>query len=149
MAKHGKGKTHTVSIIIQWREEDAEVMDNAPSNSKFEAASLSQRLDDETAHYKGQHSTQDVGGQSSSNRLLPSDRVVLDALRARIPRGGQVTTLVRIRDLEVDCGISRRQVQICLKRLSEKGFIKRLLEDASPGSIDGYQYQLLNDVLRG
>jgi hypothetical protein len=149
MAKHGKGKTHTVSIIIQWHEEDAEATNNAPSDSNFESASLSQRLNEETAHDERQNSTQDVSVQRSSNRLLPSDRVVLDALRARIPRGGQVTTLVRIRELEAECGISRRQVQICLKRLSEKGFIKRLLEDASPGSTDGYQYQILNEVLRG
>jgi hypothetical protein len=149
MAKSSKGKAHTVSIIIQWHEEDADMTDSTPSDSESKVRALSQSLSEGAAYEEGQHSTQDIAAQRSSKRLLPTDRVVLDALRARISDGEKVTTLVRTRELETECGISRRQVQICLKRLSEKGFIKRLLVDRSPGSTDGYRYQLSTDVPRG
>jgi hypothetical protein len=148
MAKPGKGKTHTVSIVIQWHEEGADITDSPPDDSEFRVKSLSQSLDEGAAYDERQHSTQDIAAQRSSKRLLPSDRVVLDALRARIPQGEKVTRLVRTRELETECGISRRQVQICLKRLSEKGFIKRLLVDSAPGNTDGYRYQLSPNTLR-
>lgn len=148
MAKPGKGKTHTVSIIIQWHEGDEDITDSTPSDSEFRVKSLSRNFDGE-AQGAGQHSPQDVPAQHSKNRLLPSDRIVLDALRARVPNGEKVTTFVRTRELETECGISRRQIQICLKRLSEKGYIKRLFDDINPGSTDGYRYQVSTAALRG
>jgi DNA-binding MarR family transcriptional regulator len=111
MAKRGKGKIRTVSIIIQWCEEDAETK-----------------------------------AQSPRKRLLPSDRVILDALRARLPKGEQVTKPVRTRELIDVCEISRRQVQICLRRLEEKGLIKRILDGTYIGQQSGYRYQILGDT---
>jgi len=111
MAKRGKGKIHTISITIQWWEEDAETK-----------------------------------AQPSRKRLLPSDRVMLDALRTRLPKGEQVTLPVRTRELIDACEISRRQVQICLRRLQEKGLIKRILDGARVGQQGGYRYQILEDT---
>ncbi len=147
MAKAGKRKVHTISITIQWCEEEA-MADVALSGAEISTAvQREQSAKNETNDSKAPPSHNDVSAQLSK-RLLPSDRVVLNALRARVPQGEQVTTLVRTRELEVECEISRRQVQICLKRLSEKRIIKRLLEDTCPGSADGYRYQLANNVLR-
>jgi hypothetical protein len=150
MAKPSKGKIRTVSIIIKWHEEETETAASNPTSANSGATSLRPRIKEETTQGHGaQINTQTQSVQQPRKRLLPSDRVVLDTLRARLPRGEQVTTLVRTRELMAACEISRRQVQICLRRLSEKGFIKRLLEDADPGNTDGYRYYLSKDALSG
>lgn len=84
----------------------------------------------------------------SSKHLRPTDRLVLNALRARVPEGGQVTQSVRLQELIEECAISRRQVQICLKRLTESGLIERLLEGVSLGSSNGYSYKISQDILK-
>lgn len=84
--------------------------------------------------------------EKSEKQLLPSDRVVLDALRRRVPQGDQVTTPVRNGELMEECSISRRQVQICLKRLAGKGLISRLVDGVEIGSNAGYRYLI---ILRG
>jgi hypothetical protein len=150
MSKVGRGKVHTVSITIQWREEEAELAEGTFSSSNFDKSARSQQLVEGTTngHAKQSH-TRHASATRSSERLLPSDRIVLNALRARLPQGEKVTTLVRTRELQAECEISRRQVQICVKRLSEKGLIKRVIEAMNLGSTDGYRYHLSEDVLRG
>lgn len=76
----------------------------------------------------------------SRRRLLPTDRIILAALHKRVPQGAQATVPVRNSELEEECSISRRQVQICLKRLAEKSLIKRLVEETNVGAHAGYQY---------
>jgi hypothetical protein len=78
--------------------------------------------------------------RKSEKRLLPSDRVILDALRQRVPQGKQITTPVRNGELMEECSISRRQVQICLKRLTGKGLIKRLANGTDVGTNAGSRY---------
>jgi predicted transcriptional regulator len=68
---------------------------------------------------------------------------VLDALRARLPRNKKMTPAVTIKELVDDCMISRRQVQICLRRLDEKGIINRFAEEAVLGNPKGYRYRIL------
>lgn len=142
MAKRGKGKIHTVSIIIQWREEDAEIADN-PKFSNIETTSRSQQHKNAVVQDDRRRSIPDKKVESPHKRLLPSDRIVLEALRACLPMGGQVTTPVRTRELIDACEISRRQVQICLRRLNENGLIKRILDGTCAGQQDGYRYQIL------
>lgn len=142
MAKPGKLKMHTVSITIQWREADTEIAYSNPGSSNPNATSLGQRLKEGAAYDNEQCGMQNEGARPTYKRLLPSDRIVLNALRSRLSRGEQVTTLVRTRELMVECDISRRQVQICLKRLSERGLIKRLVDAENVGSNVGYRYQI-------
>jgi hypothetical protein len=146
MTKSDKSKIHTVSIIIQWHEEDAEQAARNTCTSNGEATSVFKQLKAGVPHNDKQEDIQDRGTQRSSKRLLPSDRVVLDALRARVPRKKQVTIPVRTRELMATCGISRRQVQICLKRLTEQGLITRILDNV--GRQDGYQYLLSQSVFQ-
>jgi hypothetical protein len=147
MDKAGKFKVHTVCVTIQWCEEEL-----MPEGGRGRVAL--------TILAEGQRYTAGVvdeapgnmseaGARLSGKRLLPSDRVVLNALRQRVPRGKQVTTLVRTRELEAECELSRRQVQICVKRLSEKGFIKRLSKSMDSGNTEGCRYHLSKDVLCG
>lgn len=149
MAKVSRGKVHTVSITIQWREDEAEFTEGTSNSSNFNKSTQSQQLIEE-ANYGDlkRNSTYLTSAARSGKRLLPSDRVVLTALRDRVPKGKQVTTLVRTRELEAECEISRRQVQICLRRLNESGLIKRLPEGVIGGGQDGYHYQLSKHVLR-
>lgn len=144
MAKVGKRKVHTVSVTIQWYEEEP-VAQGAHSSAALAIVVQSQPCiagadsDDKTLHPQP--------AQLVGKRLLPTDRLVLNALRSRVPLGKQITTQVRIRELEVECEISRRQVQICVKRLSEKGIIKRLIKNTELGGTSGYRYHLSNDAL--
>lgn len=78
-----------------------------------------------------------------SNRLRPSDKLVLIALRAKVPEGTLITPPVRVRDLMEECSISRKQVQICLKRLGEKRMISRITKGVIVGSQEGYRYRVL------
>jgi hypothetical protein len=79
----------------------------------------------------------------SGKPLLPTDRLILNALRRRAPRGELSTVHVRNSELMEECSISRRQVQICLKRLTEKGLIKRLVDGADVGATTGCRYLML------
>jgi predicted HTH transcriptional regulator len=78
----------------------------------------------------------------TTDRLLPTDKLVLDALRARVPEGAAETAPVTIRELMRECFISRRQVGICLRRLNEKGMINRIGDDALSGRVEGYCYRI-------
>lgn len=84
----------------------------------------------------------------SGSHLRPTDRLVLNALRARVPHGEQVTQRVRIQELIEECAISRRQAQICIKRLTERGLIKRLLDGITVGNREGYSYKISQDALK-
>lgn len=79
----------------------------------------------------------------SPDRLLATDRIVLDALRARLSEGSTETPPVRVRELMGECSISRRQVGICLKRLNEKGQILRVGNGKLAGTTEGFRYRIL------
>jgi len=79
----------------------------------------------------------------TTDRLRPTDKLVLDALRARVPEGAAETAPVTIRELMGECFISRRQVGICLRRLNERGMINRIGDDALSGRVEGYCYRVL------
>jgi hypothetical protein len=79
----------------------------------------------------------------TTGRLRPTDKLVLDALRARVPEGAVETAPVTVRELMGECFISRRQVGICLRRLNEKGMINRVSEDTLSGRMEGYRYRIL------
>jgi hypothetical protein len=148
MRKVSRGKVHTVSITVQWREDEAELAEGTSSSLSFDKTAQSQQLTEEAGRGDANRDRIHHASEThSSKRLLPSDRVVLNALRARVPKGTQVTTLVRTRELQTECEISPRQVQICLRRLNEKGLVKRLLVGVTGGSQDGYHYQLSQDAL--
>lgn len=78
----------------------------------------------------------------TTDRLRPTDKLVLDALRARVPEGAAETAPVTVRELMGECFISRRQVGICLRRLNEKGMINRVGDDALSGRAEGYRYRI-------
>ncbi len=127
----------SITLIIRWHEhepvtelilheEDSGV--SPPAKKRRELTrSNSKRLPRATA-------------RKCEKQLLPSDRVILDALRRRVPQGEQVTTPVRNGELMEECEISRRQVQICLKRLTDRRLIKRLIGESDVGSHAGYRY---------
>lgn len=146
MDKVSKHKIHSVSVTIRWCEE-AVATDGEHCSLELNIAARNSQDATEAVGRKLPHGVTETGARSRGKRLLPSDRIVLDALRQRIPKGEQVTTMVRTRDLEAECELSRRQVQICVKRLKERGLIKRLIEGTDSGSTGGYRYQLSKDVL--
>lgn len=148
MDKVSKRKVHTVSITIRWYEDEV-MADCEHCNQKFNMAMNHQDAGMVASGGELQHRIIKASASLKGKRLLPSDRIVLNALRQRVPKGKQVTIPVRIRDLEAECEISRRQVQICVKRLKERGLIKRLIGDTELGRTGGYQYQLSKDVLSG
>lgn len=148
MDKVSKRKIHTVSVTIQWCEEDAMVVCEQ-GRAPLATVAKSQHYTEGVVEGEAPHNTSATSAKTSNKRLLPSDRIVLSALRQRVPQGKRVTTLVRTRELEVECEISRRQVQICIKRLSERGFVKRLFEGTGSGDTSGYRYHLSKDALHG
>lgn len=147
MAKLDKSKIRTISIIIHWCEADTEIGGYIPICSHMEAALREPQAKNIPAQDRRKHNTLDKRMRSPRKRMLPSDRVVLEALRARLPSGEQVTTPVRTREIMEVCEISRRQVQICLRRLIEKGYIKRLLQEDNLGNHTGHQYKLMRHAL--
>lgn len=143
MANPSKGKMHTVTIFIQWREVDEwetqiTLCSRAPNYSTQSQPNI--KIIDNREDKARVTST---SSPRSDKHLLPTDRLVLNALSARIPQGEQATLPMRVSELMGECEISRRQVQICLKRLGEKGFIKRLVIGEAAGSHEGYRYQIL------
>lgn len=93
------------------------------------------------------NSSRRLSASQSGGRLLPTDRLVLNALRARISEGEQATKPVRLQELMDECGISRSQARICLKRLTEKGLVNRVNGEARVDNQEGYSYKLSKDVL--
>jgi hypothetical protein len=142
MVRTTKGKIHTVSIVIQWHEEDAELADSDSNNLQFKESSLCPRVKKVAGYADKKSDSHNKGAVRSGNRLLPSDRVVLNALCAYVPSGKRVTTPVRTRELVTACEISRRQVQICLRRLAEMKIIRRLTKGTSSGNQEGFRYQV-------
>lgn len=146
MSRLDKGKLRTVFITIQWLEEDTEVADNKLINVRVPAATSESQHKKRLAQGDYNNGTLDKKTEPRK-RLLPSDRIVLQALRARLLYGGHVTAPVRAREIMDSCEISRRQVQICLRRLAEKGYIKRLIHKSDLGSNAGHQYRLTRQAL--
>jgi len=146
MPRLDKGKLRTVFITIQWLEGDTEVADNKLLNARVPAAVSEPHHKKRLAQGDNKDGTLDKKTEPNK-RLLPSDRIVLQALRARLPCGGHVTAPVRAREIMDSCEISRRQVQICLRRLAEKGYIKRLIHKSDLGSNAGHQCRLTRQAL--
>jgi hypothetical protein len=142
MVRPSKGKIHTVSIIIQWHEEDVELADSDSNNLHFKESLLCPRVKKVAGYTDKKSDSHNKGVVRSGSRLLPSDRVVLNALCAYVPNGKRVTTPVRTRELVAACEISLRQVQICLRRLAEMKIIRRLTKGTSSGNQEGYRYQV-------
>jgi DNA-binding MarR family transcriptional regulator len=136
-----------ISIIIDWQD-SADGKENILFISRQSETIQSKRKVVITAHGDENRSrSRHESPARSPNRLLPTDRLVLNALRARVPQGAQVTKPVRLQELIEECEISRSQVRICLKRLTEKGLVNRLDDGVSLGSQDGYSYKLSQKVL--
>lgn len=147
MAKPAKRKVHTVCVTIRWCDDEVVAEDEHGSGIPATLAQSQQHIERSIGYNEALHNVSKLSASLPSKRLLPSDRVVLNALRARVPQGKQITSQVRVRELEAECEISRRQVQICVKRLIEKGLIKRVIEDTNLGNASGNRYHLSKDVL--
>ena len=148
MNNDSKSKIYTVSITVQWHEDISRVKIDANSFKVEIAANGRMRVRKTKNRDAPRHQASKINVERISTHLLPSDRIVLHALRSRVLKGGDVTVPVSVRELVEECTISRRQVQICLKRLSEKELAKRILKSADLGSHNGYCYQISRDVLR-
>lgn len=136
-----------ISIIIDWQD-SADGKENILFISRQSETRQSKRKVVIAAHGDKTHSrSRRVSHSRSPNRLLPTDRLVLNALRARVQQGTQVTKPVRLQELMEECEISRSQVRICLKRLTEKGLVNRLDDGVRLGSQEGYSYKLSQEVL--
>lgn len=143
MSKVGKGKVYTITILIQWQDDDVAdiediargVQSNTTSRNKGDRNyATPQGLKGKSAFH--------VSERHPQERLRPTDKLVLSALRASVSEGTQVTVPISVRELMVECQISRRQVQICLKRLIEKSLIERLVNAGDWGSHEGCRYQI-------
>lgn len=131
----------SITVIIRWREGEQE---QATEITLYDAGSRvgpPSQMSRELLH-KNRKSLPATAVEKQRKQLLPTDRVILDALRRRVPQGEQITTPVRNNELAEECEISRRQVQICLKRLAEKQLIRRLIDKINIGSHNGYSYRL-------
>ena len=142
MAKAGRNRVCRVSITIQWVEEYGAELENAVSNLQPNLTQAQQQKASKVRTAERAARTQRMPVPSTASRLLPTDRIIIDALRRRVPEGDSATTPVSIKELMTECIISRRQVQICLRRLSEKKAIRRLIDEVSLGSPKGYRYQV-------
>jgi hypothetical protein len=144
MTKVGKGKVYTITILIQWQEGDDADKQNITRCAKSNKVSRKQRGTNYASPH-GPDSRRDfhVSEQSSKGRLRPTDKLVLGALRANVSKGTLVTVPISVRELGAECQISRRQVQICLKRLIEKELIERLVNADDWGSRKGCRYRMV------
>jgi hypothetical protein len=124
------------------------------ADNKVRSVSIVIQLNDqaggELATYNNKRLTRPIRARTprSPDRLLPSDRLVLNALRARVPQGEQVTMPVRLKELMKECEISRSQARICLKRLTEKGLVSRISNGVNWGSQEGYPYKISRNILQ-
>lgn len=129
----------TISIHVQLDGiEKKRALTGMPSNVTAEGGSADLSSD------KKERRASAAKGDSArtTGRLRPTDKLVLDALRARVPEGTAETAPVTVRELMGECFISRRQVGICLRRLNEKGMINRVGDDALSGRAEGYRYRI-------
>ena len=130
----------TISIRVQLDGvEKKRVLTGKPSNVTAEDGSAG--LPSDKKQGRASAAKGDLAG--TTGRLRPTDKLVLDALRARVPEGAAETSPVTVRELMGECFISRHQVGICLRRLNEKGMINRVGEDALSGRVEGYRYRIL------
>jgi DNA-binding MarR family transcriptional regulator len=144
MTKVSTGKVYTITILIQWQDGDDAGRQNIARGAKSNRASRKQRGANYASHHVSD-SRRDfhIPEQSSKGRLRPTDRLVLGALRANVSEGTLVTVPISVRELVAECQISRRQVQICLKRLIEKELIERLINAEDWGSHKGCRYRIV------
>lgn len=147
--KDNRNRVCTVSITIQWCEANNGQVTDAIRNIKSAViAKTKQNIGVKLQSDEYFNRSRRVITPRSISRLLPTDRIVLDALRARVPRNKRTTPAVSIRELVAECMISRRQVQICLRRLEEIKIIRRLIEGSSLGNQEGYRYQVSQAMFR-
>lgn len=138
-----------MSILIQWCEvDDGQADDSLTCNTQSIVAHDQQQTIVKIGSNERHGQTKREYAQRADSRLLPTDKLVLGALRDRLPLGETVTPPIRLRELMEECSISRRQVQICLRRLGEKGMIGRLTEGVPLGNRDGYRYSVVQKVKR-
>lgn len=139
----------TVSITIQWYEaNDGRIREDAYIFKTGVKAKDKWHTGDKPRRGEFPDRSPQVRARRATPRLLPTDRIVLDALRAHVPRNKKTTPAVSIRELVEECRISRRQTQICLRRLEEMKIIKRLTEGSSLGTQEGYRYQVSQAMFR-
>lgn len=112
-----------------------------------QAGGKEQRLTISRHHTKGQRRREDDSATQLRDRLLPTDRLVLNALLARVSEGEQETKPVRLQELMDECGISRSQARICLKRLTERGLVSRIYGGSRADNQEGYSYKISEDAL--
>jgi ribosomal protein S25 len=140
-------KVKSISVVIQW-DDQACGKEDAPLISEHSTAIQSNVATNAAAcSSKKNRRSRRATVPRSPDRLLPTDRLILNALLARIPQGKQITKPVRLQELMEECEISRSQARICLKRLTEKGLIKRISDGVKLGSQEGYSYKI-SPVLR-
>lgn len=143
MAKADRNRIHSISILIQWWETDSGQADDSHYSLQSTVTIQSQQQPKtDRRDVAGSNLIQGTAPRATSH-LLPTDRLVLRAIRDKVPQGETVTPPIRLRELMKVCSISRRQVQICLRRLGEKGVIERLTEGVALGNQEGYQYRVL------
>lgn len=142
MAKAGRNKVHSISILIQWCEVDGGQADDSHYSPQPTVVTQSQQRPEAGVRCAERHDPTRRPAPRTTSRLLPTDRLVLGALLDRIPQGETLTPPIRLRELMEECSISRRQVQICLRRLGERGMISRLTEGVPLGNRDGYRYSV-------
>lgn len=139
-------KVSTISISIQWRSAPDYMTANGSHDLTTNRAELAQPPAAVTSVREELRQTQGISISQPRDRLRPTDRLVLYALHARVPQGQKVTLPVRLHELMDECSISRKQVQICLKRLTEKGMISRVTEGVVVGTQEGYRYHISQAV---
>jgi hypothetical protein len=130
----------TISIRVQLHEDEK----TQPRNrGQGDGAAERRRTDPTSAQKRERIAAGKAAPARLADRLRPTDKLVFDSLRARVPEGETETPPVRVQELMGECLISRRQVGICLRRLSEKGMITRVGEDTLTGREKGYRYRIL------
>ena len=143
MVKASRNRICTISITIEWCDaNDAEATEATFSLKPNVIARGQQNLRAKSQRNAYSDRSRQAHPQRTVLRLLPTDRIVLDALRARVPRNKRMTPAVSVRELVAEGRISRRQTQICLRRLEAMKIIRRLSEGSSLGNQEGYKYQV-------
>lgn len=135
-------KVSSISICIQWQKAPDYITANSSHSLTSNREELNQHPAAVTPVREDLHQTHHINTSQPRDRLRPTDRLVLYALHARVPQGQKTTIPVRLHELMDECSISRKQVQICLKRLAEKGIISRVTEGVVVGTQEGYSYRI-------
>lgn len=139
--------TDGISVVIRWREQVGRKED-APLIAMLSMGIRSNEAADVVEYSESKSSRpHPISTANSSDRLRPTDRLVLNALRARIAPGEQVTRLVRLQELMNECAISRRQVQICLRRLTERGLVNRVPNEIKLDNQEGFAYKISQEPI--